>query len=226
VKLGAVAVIAARNEGDRIADTVRAASSIGGIDRVYVVENGSTDDTVGEAHRSGAWVLSSPGARGKGDALEDAIDRVPPADVYLLLDGDLGDSAKEASALVDAVVQGTADLAVAAFPRDARHGGLGLVKGTTRFLIGALTGVRPQEPMSGQRAMTRRVLESVRPLARGFGLEMAMTVDALRLGFRVVEVPVPMEHRYTGRDLAGFLHRGRQGLDMLGAWVPRALKLR
>ncbi|MCA1726643.1 MAG: glycosyltransferase family 2 protein [Actinobacteria bacterium] len=224
--LGAVAVIAARNEGDRIADTVRAASAIAGIDRVYVVENGSTDDTVGEAHRSGAWVLSAPGARGKGDALEDALDRVPIADVYLFLDGDLGASAKEAAALVEAIVTGSADLAVAAFAPDARHGGFGLVKRTTRFLIEALTGVRTEEPMSGQRAMTRRVLESVRPLASGFGIEMAMTVDALRLGFRLVEVPVAMEHRYTGRDLAGFAHRGRQGLDMLGAWVPRAIKLR
>jgi glycosyltransferase involved in cell wall biosynthesis len=223
---GVVAVIAARNEAGRIGDTVRAVASLSGVERVFVVENGSTDATVDEALAAGATVLVAPGRLGKGDAIESALDRIPSASVYLFLDGDLGASAAEAGRLLEPVLGGTADLAVAAFPRDRRHGGFGLVKRTTRWLIGALTKTFPDEPMSGQRAMTGEVLAGVRPLAGGFGLEMAMTVDALRLGFRLVEVPVAMEHRYTGRDLAGFAHRGRQGLDMLRAWLPRALRLR
>lgn len=223
---GVVAVIAARNEAGRIGDTVRAAATLSEVERIYVVENGSTDATVAEARAAGAWVLVAPRALGKGDALEGAIDRLPPARAYLFLDGDLGASAKEAALLLEPVLAGRADLAIAAFPRDARHGGFGLVKRATATLIEALTDVRPQEPMSGQRAMTAEVLHNVRPLAPGFGLEMAMTIDALRLGYTVIEIPVAMEHRYTGRDLAGFAHRGRQGLHMLRAWVPRALKLR
>jgi hypothetical protein len=77
------------------------------------------------------------------------------------------------------------------------------------------------EPLSGQRAIRRNVLDSVRPLAPGFGVEVAMTIDAVRAGFRVLEVPVAMEHAVTGRDVAGFLHRGRQGLDLLRATLPR-----
>jgi hypothetical protein len=50
-----------------------------------------------------------------------------------------------------------------------------------------------------------------------------MTVDAVRAGFHVIEVPVAMRHEPTGRDLAGFLHRGRQGLDLLRVTLPRAL---
>jgi hypothetical protein len=69
-------------------------------------------------------------------------------------------------------------------------------------------------------------LETVRPLARGFGVEAAMTIDAARAGLRVVEVPAELAHRSTGRDLAGFAHRGRQGWDVLRAVVPRALGLR
>jgi glucosyl-3-phosphoglycerate synthase len=41
-------------------------------------------------------------------------------------------------------------------------------------------------------------------------VEVAMTMDALRAGLRVVEVEVDLRHAATGRDLAGFLHRGRQ----------------
>jgi hypothetical protein len=89
-----------------------------------------------------------------------------------------------------------------------------------------LSGFRPDEPMSGQRALTHEVLSAVRPLASGFGLETAMTIDAVRFGFRVVEVHVGMEHRPTGRDLRGFLHRARQGRDVLAAVWLRALRLR
>ena len=37
-----------------------------------------------------------------------------------------------------------------------------------------------------------------------------MTVDAVRAGLRLEEIELDLEHRATGRDPAGFLHRGRQ----------------
>ena len=77
-------------------------------------------------------------------------------------------------------------------------------------------------PLSGQRAMTVDAFRAVSPFAPGFGMEVAMTVDALRAGFRVVEVPVEMSHRETGRDLAGFVHRGKQFKDILEALAARS----
>jgi hypothetical protein len=71
--------------------------------------------------------------------------------------------------------------------------------------------------------MTADCLAAVRPLAPGFGVEVAMTIDAVRAGFRVVEVPVTMRHAPTGRDLAGFVHRGQQALDLLRVALPRTL---
>jgi hypothetical protein len=53
-----------------------------------------------------------------------------------------------------------------------------------------------------------------------------MTIDVARRGLRVDEVELPLEHRATGRDLAGFLHRGRQLLDALLAAGPLALNHR
>ncbi|MDP2300742.1 MAG: hypothetical protein Q8M55_08535, partial [Actinomycetota bacterium] len=41
-------------------------------------------------------------------------------------------------------------------------------------------------------------------------VEVALTVRVSRAGGRVLEVPTTMRHAATGRDLAGFLHRGRQ----------------
>lgn len=220
-----VALVAARDEAGLVGGTVRAIRALP-VNGVVVVDDGSRDDTAAEASAAGARVLMSPERLGKGEALEAALDRMPPADVYLLLDADLGSTASAAGSLLEAVWSGQADLAIAALPRDPRHGGFRVVKRLSASLIRTLSGFAAREPMSGQRAITRQVLEAVRPLAPGFGVETAMTIDAVRLGFRVVEVEVPMLHRATGRDLAGFAHRARQGRDVLSAVWPRAIGLR
>jgi glycosyltransferase involved in cell wall biosynthesis len=221
-----VVIVAARDEAEMVGSTVDAAHTIQDVDEVIVVDDGSTDGTAERARRSGARVLVAPRNLGKGGALERALDLIEPADVYLFLDADLGETAKEAGPLLDEVLSGRADLAVGALPRDPRHGGFRMVKGLASGVIRALSGFRATEPLSGQRAATRAVLDAVRPLAGGFGMEPAMTIDAARLGFRVREVAVPIRHAPTGRDLPGFLHRGRQGLDLLRAALPRALRTR
>jgi len=52
-------------------------------------------------------------------------------------------------------------------------------------------------------------------------MEIGMTVDAVRAGFRVGEVELPLAHRATGKSLRGFLHRGRQLLDFAAVYVSR-----
>lgn len=215
----AVALVAARDEAGRIGPCVSALRDI--VTEVVVVDDASTDATADEATDAGATVLRVGRHRGKGTALEGALGRLAPADVWLLADGDLGETAKGLSALVDLVVAGEADLAIAAFP-PARAGGFGMVKRAAAHLIRVQTGFEASEPLSGQRALTAEALERVRPLADGFGVETAMTIDAVRAGLRVVEVPIDgLDHRPTYRDPAGFLHRARQGWDIARAAGPR-----
>ena len=42
-----------------------------------------------------------------------------------------------------------------------------------------------------------------------------MTIDILNMGFRIQEVEVNMTHRETGRNLKGFIHRGKQFCHIL-----------
>ena len=65
------------------------------------------------------------------------------------------------------------------------------------------------------------MLPTVLPFAHGFGMEIGMTVDAHRAGFRLVEVELELEHRATGRTAAGFLHRFRQLLDFARVYAAR-----
>jgi glycosyltransferase involved in cell wall biosynthesis len=214
-----VALVAARDEEGRIGPCVTALRGLA--TEVVVVDDASTDATPEEAKSAGATVLRVDRRRGKGGALEGALDRVHGADLWLLADGDLGETAQSLDALVRLVEAGDADVAIAAFP-PARAGGFGLVKGAAAHLIRVQCGFDASEPLSGQRALTARAMELVRPLARGFGVETAMTIDAVRAGLRVVEVPVDgLDHRPTYRDAPGFLHRARQGWDIARAAGPR-----
>jgi glycosyltransferase involved in cell wall biosynthesis len=219
-------MVAARDEAALIAATLEAIRTIPLVDEIIVVDDGSADDTVERARRSGVRVLRAPRNLGKGGALETALGLIEPADVYLFIDADVGETAKEAAPLLDEVLSGRADLAIGVLPRDPRHGGFLVVKGLARALIRMLSGFIAAEPLSGQRAVRRSVLESVRPLAAKFGVEAAMTIDAVRMGFRVREVAVSMRPVPTLRDLPGFLHRARQGRDLLVAALPRAVRLR
>jgi hypothetical protein len=215
-----VALVAARNEAATIRQVVRALLATGPVAELWVAADGSTDDTAEQARAAGARVITARASRGKGGALEALLDRVSAADVYLLVDGDVGETAGAAAVLLEPVLAGNADLAVGTLPASV-GGGFGLVKRTARALIGASTGFEAAEPLSGQRAVTRRALQACRPLAAGFGVETAMTFDAARLGLRIAEVPVAMSHRATGRGAAGFAHRAGQGLDILRAALPR-----
>jgi glycosyltransferase involved in cell wall biosynthesis len=221
-----VALVPAHDESDRIGPTVRAIADLRGVTEVVVVDDGSRDGTADLALAAGATVLRVQTRLGKGTAVEGALDRIAPADVWLFADGDLGGSATALAPVLDAVLLGRADLAVAAFPPQP-GGGLGTVKRFAAEAIRVLGGFRATQPLSGQRAMTAEALRACRPLAPGFGMETAMTIDAARAGLRIEEVSAPgLTHRATHRDLRGFVHRGRQGLDIARAVAVRLARRR
>jgi hypothetical protein len=77
-------------------------------------------------------------------------------------------------------------------------------------------------PLSGQRAMRVSTLGGLIPFADGWGLEVGMTIDAVRAGHRVQEIELALSHRIIGRTPAGFLHRARQLRDIRRAALSRA----
>jgi hypothetical protein len=243
-------LVTARNEADRLPATLAALAEAFPSGRIVVADDASTDTTVEVATRAGAEVVRAPRRLGKGGAATLGAERLlagaagdqrpglmgrtpgavgmpgsvasgPPAEwLVVLCDGDLGSSAAELPRLVSAVERGDGDLAVAVFARRV-GGGFGVALAASRAAIRVRTGLAPAAPISGQRAMRLGVLRAVVPFAPGFGMETAMTIDAHRAGFRLVEVELPLEHRATGRTAAGFRHRGRQLVDIARVYASR-----
>lgn len=225
--MSVIALIPAHDEAGRIAATVEAVRRIDGVDRVIVIDDASSDATPTLARKAGAEVIELDANLGKGGALQAGLDAVESdADVVLLLDGDLAESASEAGLLLAPVLDGRADMAIATLPRPPRSGGFGLVKGLARWGIRALSGYEPTAPLSGQRALSRKAWMAATPFATGYGVEVSLTVLAARAGLRLVEVPTTMGHAATGRDLAGFTHRGRQFAHVALALARLAITVR
>ncbi len=140
--------------------------------------------------------------------------------VAVLCDADLGESASLLVALVEEVRESRADLAVATFAKRI-GGGLGVAVGFAGWAIRRRCGLKLEAPISGQRALSVSALRDVLPFAEGFGMELGMTIDATRAGYRVTEVELDLRHRATGRTFEGFAHRGRQLLDCARAYRAR-----
>ena len=134
----------------------------------------------------------------------------------VILDADLAESASEGQRLIEPIRDGSADMTVANFTTSSgKGGGMGMVVRLARWGILRLTGRRMQTPLSGQRAVRRDVIACVGGFEAGWGAEVALTVNALRLGYRVQEVDTTMTHRVTGRTLAAIRHRTRQFLAVV-----------
>jgi glycosyltransferase involved in cell wall biosynthesis len=232
---GVAVVIPARDESDRIRATVSGAAGLPGVDLVVVVDDGSRDGTRAVAQAAGACVISHSRSRGKAAAMETGAEAVRLLESrdgrarprhLLFLDGDLAETAGEAAALTEPVVAGEADMTIAVFANRVRQGGHGFVVALSGTGIERATGWRPAQPLNGQRCLTRAAFEAARPLASGFGVETALTIDLLRLGMRVKEVEVPLAHRATGTDWRAQIHRARQFADVARALAARGAGVR
>jgi glycosyltransferase involved in cell wall biosynthesis len=216
-------LVAARNEADLVGETVAALRGAFPEAAIWVADDASNDDTEGVALAAGARVVSRGRPHGKGanvTAAAEAALSVDPPELFLLCDGDLGASAATLTALVDAVERGECDLAVAAFSRRL-GGGFGAAVGFARWAIRRRCGLETAAPISGQRAMRTGVLRATLPFAHGYGMEVGMTIDAVRSGHTLREYELDLSHRATGRSLSGFAHRAGQLRDFARAYASR-----
>lgn len=218
------ALIPAYNEERRLPATLAALRSRHELDHIIVINDGSVDGTARIAQEAGAdEVVSLSKNSGKGAALTEGAALIKPdTGIVVLLDADLGSSATEFVKLIAPLARGDADMAVGLLPPDPALAASGVSGGGSGFVVrmarqGLLrrTGKEFSQPLSGQRALTYPVLKAIGgKFARGFGVEVALTIAVLERRFRVVEVETMFRHRVTGNKWPDLVHRGRQFADV------------
>lgn len=206
-------IIPAYNEEARIAKTITGVLERNRHHQVIIVDDGSIDQTRTIAAGFNVELISFTQNQGKAKAVEAGLAQAN-GDIIILLDADLGETARYYPRLVEPLLTGEAQVAVAVLDSPKGSGGIGMVRRLANWGLLFLTGKTFPPVLSGQRAFLKRDLERMLPLGDGFGLEMTLTVRAIQADLTLVGVPLPMEHAYTGRNLAGFSHRVRQFQDI------------
>mgnify|MGYP001502956578 CR=1 FL=1 len=213
-------IIPAYNEAERIGTTLRSLVQSGSwFDELIVVDDGSGDGTSSIAKQWTDQVVRLEENRGKGYALT-LGSSIAKGDLLLFLDADLEKTAALAKRLLPPIAENRVEMTVAILP-PTRKSGFGLVKRLARWGIYRKTGVLLQAPLSGQRAIRKDVFQASSPAEQGFGFEVDLTVKLLKRGYQIEELEIPFSHRETGKDVAGFIHRFRQGVAVSQALFSR-----
>lgn len=168
--------------------------------KIIVFDNNSTDRTAVIARKSGAEVI--PESRpGKGHVIASMFMKVD-ADYYVIVDGDDTYSAEHVRKLLEPVMQEQADMAVAV--RLAEYTATSFRplhifgNNLVRRLVNWIFKSNLSDIMSGYRAYSRELVQSIPILSSGFEVETEMTIRILDYGFRIKEVPLPYRERPEG----------------------------
>ncbi|MCG8540100.1 MAG: glycosyltransferase family 2 protein [Clostridia bacterium] len=205
------ALVPAYNEGDKIENTIKTIKNSKYINDIYVVDDGSKDDTALIASKGGAKVLKLKRNRGKGYALKYGLKEIIDINqIVVFLDGDLDTSPRDIDRLIEPVLYGDCDVTIAKFSPSKKKGGFGMVKLLAKTGIKFYTNREIDSGLSGQRAFNVNVLKDIKSIPSRYGVEVGMTIDILKLGYTIKEIEVGMGHRETSRNLGGFIHRGKQ----------------
>lgn len=204
-----VVIIPALNEEQSLPLVLAALPPVG---HVLVVDNGSTDRTAEVAARAGARVLSQP-ERGYGNACLKGIAEAHAlgASVIVILDADFSDHPDELPLLVEPVLDGRADMVLGDRTRHAEPGALlphqRFGNALATLLIFAVTGHRYRD-MGPFRAIRAGALAELQMRDPTWGWNVEMQIKAIKLGLRVIEVPVRYRKRAEGESKISGTIRG------------------
>lgn len=207
-------VACAYNEASKIGSVLEQLGAVDGID-VLVIDDASSDETPRLIRQNGVAVIHNDRRKGVGSCIRSAIryflDR--PYEILVFIAGNNKDRPSEIPRLVDPVVYGKSDLVQGSrFLPGGHTGNMPFWRRVaTRhmhpWLFKRATGQHMTDTTNGFRAIHRRVLEDPQlrleqPWLDRYELEPYLLAMAIRLGYRVVEVPVsktypPHELGYT-----------------------------
>ena len=162
-------------------------------DAVFVIDDGSRDDTAAEATRAGAEVVSHPVNRGKGCALVTGLElaRERGFDVAVTVDGDGQHPPEEALAMhercrdPDAFVLGVRDMEGAGAPRANQ-----LSNAFSNVVLSGFTGLSLADTQCGLRRYPVAATLELGAREPGYGFEAEILIRAAAAQLPIVQLPI------------------------------------
>jgi hypothetical protein len=212
-----VFVIPAHNEAENLGPVLtRLAETAPDGYRAVVVDDGSTDATADVAREHGAVVVQHERNRGLGAALRTGLLTArrlnARAAIYLDADGEYDPA--DADALLAPIEAGDADYVLGR--RSGRHGmKLSRRAGNRVFsaLLSFVCGRWINDGQTGYRAFSARAI-AVAEIVHDYNYAQVLTMDLLRKGMRMTEVPVTYRTRSKGKSFISLQYLWRVPLGM------------
>ncbi len=199
-------IIPTLNEEATIGEVVRGFKEQG-FRNILVIDGHSTDRTREIAESAGAKVVVQEG-KGKGAAVQQAF-KIADARIFVLIDGDGTYEPSEVERLLEPIFSGEAEHVIG--NRFAYGGHFTLIHRIGNFALNKLFafayGVKLNDILSGYRALSRELVEEMELAKEGFEIEAEMTIETVKKGFRIAEVPI----KYGKRKGRSKLHTFRDG---------------
>ena len=171
---------------------------------IIVADNGSTDGTAAVARARGAIVVAEP-ERGYGAASLAALAALPAeAEIVVWMQADLSEDPSQAAELMAPIRAGEADLVIGSRTLGTAAKGALLPhqqfgNRLACFLIRMFWGHRYTD-LGPFRAIRRDALDRMQMADRNYGWTIEMQIKAVRMGLRVVEIPVRYGVRVAGEN--------------------------
>ncbi|MDD5423444.1 MAG: glycosyltransferase family 2 protein [Candidatus Omnitrophica bacterium] len=178
------------------------ARSIGGIVRelkakgvtVFVVDDGSTDDTASIAGAQGAVVVKHDVNKGKGASLQEGFKHIlkKDFDAVLVMDGDGQHRVSDVDVFLNKMEETGADVIIGNRMMDISAMPLIRIY-TNRFmsnLISMICGQMIPDSQCGFRLIKRGVLEKIRLTSSNYEIESELIIEAAKKGFKVGSAPI------------------------------------
>jgi len=204
-----IAVIPCLDEEQFIGDIV--IKALTHVDKVFVIDDGSSDRTEDVARHAGADVIRHEKRRGAGAATRTGFLAAlkAGADIVVTLDGDGQHDAAEIPNLTKPLLEGEADLAIGSrFVSPSTnmppYRNLGIDIITWLYNIGSKTKITDSQ--SCFRSHSRRLLERTDITRADFGFSIEVLVKARKNGMKIVEVPISCLYHDQGSTINPIIH--------------------
>ena len=192
-------IIPAYNESKAIGGVIKAAKRY--IDDVLVIDDGSRDNTPSIAKESGAFVLSFPKNKGKGEALKDGFRYavVNNYDAVITMDADGQHLPSDLPKFINAARPTCVGIVAGNRMTDPHR--MPLVRIATNFLMSSIISFfcrqRVPDTQCGFRLIKCDLLKKSRLISSKYEIESELLIKACRLGFKIESVPI--KSVYTGQ---------------------------
>jgi glycosyltransferase involved in cell wall biosynthesis len=161
---------------------------------VYVVDDGSTDDTALIAQAEGAVVVKHKYNKGKGASLREGFSHILKKhfDTVLVMDADGQHKTQDVEAFFMTISKTGADIVIGNRMRDTTA--MPLIRILTNrfmsFLISLISGQRVADSQCGFRLIKRGVLETVKLRSSNYEIETELIIKAAKANFKITSVPI------------------------------------